>query len=171
MVYVRSLYSTIRNIKGKIITRNKTYSIPVSVKGVVFQNNKVWLRKNEHKEWEIPGGKIDWGEQPEQTVVREVQEELGFEVKVLDIIKSNLHFANTPDESNGVLVIVYLCKFIKKTGTFETGGEHYFAQFKAFTLKEIVKLRMPQFYKDAIIKASKKKIFSKNRNKTNLFLD
>jgi mutator protein MutT len=171
MAYVRPLYTPIQDLKGKIITRQKTYSIPVSVKGIVFDKDKVWLRKNEHKEWEIPGGKIDWGEQPEQTVVREVEEELGFEVKVLDIIQSNLHFANTPDESNGVLVIVYLCEFIKKTGTFETTGEHHFAEFKAFSLKEIAKLPMPKFYKDAIIKASKKKIFSKNRNKTNLFLD
>ena len=34
------------------------YIIPVSVKGVVFDGGKVWLRQNERNEWELPGGKL-----------------------------------------------------------------------------------------------------------------
>ncbi len=40
-----------------------TYSVPISVKGIIFENNSVWLRKNEREEWELPGGKLDEGEQ------------------------------------------------------------------------------------------------------------
>ena len=31
--------------------------------------------------WELPGGKIEFGETPEQAIVREIQEELGITIK------------------------------------------------------------------------------------------
>lgn len=58
------------------------YLVPISIKGIVFENGKVWLRKNERDEWELPGGKLEDGEQPKETIIRELKEELGFEVKV-----------------------------------------------------------------------------------------
>lgn len=129
--------------------------VPISVKGVVFENDSVWLRKNERNEWELPGGKLDYGEQPEDTVVRELREELGFDVEVVDIIQVHLyHIKTSPNETKGVLVITYLCKLINKVGSFEIQGEAGEACFEKFTLEEVEKLNMPQFYKDAILKAS-----------------
>lgn len=66
------------------------YLIPVSAKGIVIEDGKVWLRKNERNEWELPGGKIDPGEQPHETVVRELREELGFELEAKDIVHAYL---------------------------------------------------------------------------------
>jgi hypothetical protein len=53
------------------------YLVPISVKGIVFEDGKVWLRHNERNEWELPGGKLDEGEQPEETVVREMIKKAG----------------------------------------------------------------------------------------------
>ena len=128
-----------------------TYKIPVSVKGIVFDDGKVWLRKNERNEWELPGGKLDEGEQPEETVVREMEEELGFEVEVQEIIQAYLYQIEvSKDESRGVVVISYLCTIKKRIGEFEIEGEAGRSEFRKFSIDEIKDLNMPEFYKRAI---------------------
>lgn len=130
---------------------------PVSVKGIVFENDSVWLRKNERNEWELPGGKMDEGEQPEKTVVRELEEELGFKTKVENLIFAHLYRIEVSiDESRGVLVLIYLCNLIDKTGDFELAGEAGPAEFKKFPVEEIGDLNMPDFYKQAIMKVWQK---------------
>src|SRR5438876_10609028 len=87
------------------------YMVPITVKGIVFEDDSVWLRKNERDEWELPGGKLDRGQQPEETVTREMQEELGFTVKVKDLVSAHLYAINRSiDESQGVLVLSYTCE-------------------------------------------------------------
>lgn len=131
-----------------------TYSVPISVKGIIFEDNKVWLRKNERDEWELPGGKLDEGEQPEEAIVRELKEELGFSVEVADIIQVYLYqIEKSQDESKGVLVTSYLCKLINKSGSFELKGEAGKAEFEKFPVEELDNLNMPQFYKKAIAAA------------------
>ncbi|MCJ7804646.1 NUDIX hydrolase [Patescibacteria group bacterium] len=136
-----------------------TYKLPISIKGIVFEGNFVWLRKNERDGWELPGGKMDEGEQPEETVIRELREELGFETKIVDIIQSYLYIIKaSKDESRGVLVVSYLCKLVRKVGDFEFEGEAGKSEFKKFSIKQIDKLKMTEFYKIAIKKAWKDKV-------------
>lgn len=131
-----------------------TYCVPISIKGVVIEDGKVWLRKNERNEWELPGGKMDEGEQPEETIKRELQEELGFTVQVGGIISAHLYTIHvSQDENRGVLVVSYECKLQDKTGEFELMGEAGVSEFQAFNINEVSHLHMPQFYKDAIEKA------------------
>lgn len=135
---------------------SNTYAIPISVKGIVIEDGYVWLRKNERNEWEIPGGKLDKGEQPEQTVVRELREELGFETTVIGLIKAYLYIIMTSqDESHGVMVIIYNCKLVKKVGNFEIIGEAGNSEYAKFSDEEIKDLNMPDFYKVAINKVLK----------------
>ena len=136
------------------------YRGPVSVKGVVFEDKKVWLRKNQRNEWELPGGKMDFGEQPEKTVVRELREELGLDTKVIEIIQAHYYVIKiSEDETAGVLVITYLCEIKKRVGDFEYEGEGGKAEFEKFSLEELQNLNMPEFYKEAI-----KKAYENNRN-------
>jgi 8-oxo-dGTP pyrophosphatase MutT (NUDIX family) len=67
------------------------YVVPISVKGIVMEEEKIWLRFNERQEWELPGGKMDAGEQPNETVVRELREELGLEVEPTRLVDAYLY--------------------------------------------------------------------------------
>ncbi len=125
------------------------YLLPISVKGIVFEQDIVWLRLNERNEWELPGGRLEQGENPEETVVRELHEELGFEVSVEKIVHAGVLFAN----KDPVFIIVYLCTIMNKTGNFELMGEAGPAQFPAFSPIEKVNLNIPHLYKEALQRA------------------
>ena len=42
--------------------------------------------------WEFPGGKIEKGESPEQSLIRELNEEMNLEIEIGDYVGENVHF-------------------------------------------------------------------------------
>jgi 8-oxo-dGTP pyrophosphatase MutT (NUDIX family) len=60
---------------------------PVSVKGVLIHQDKVLLLKNEREEWELPGGKLELNETPEDCLTREIEEETGLAISVGQTLK------------------------------------------------------------------------------------
>ena len=53
---------------------------PVSVKGVLLEDDRVVLLLNDRDEWELPGGRLERGEDPIACLERELAEELGAEI-------------------------------------------------------------------------------------------
>jgi 8-oxo-dGTP diphosphatase len=58
--------------------------------------------------WEFPGGKIEAGEQPEQSLIRELQEELGITVKPECL--APLTFASHTYPEFHLLMPLYVCR-------------------------------------------------------------
>ena len=58
--------------------------------------------------WEFPGGKIDPGERPEQTLIRELHEEIGITVK--EACLAPLTFASYAYDDFHLLMPLYICR-------------------------------------------------------------
>ena len=52
----------------------------------MFHESKVFLLQNEREEWDLPGGKINSGEQAEICLQREILEETNLKVNVSEIV-------------------------------------------------------------------------------------
>jgi mutator protein MutT len=78
--------------------------------GLVVRSGRVLVRWREHdpglgEVWEFPGGKIAPGEAREAAAAREVAEETGIEVRVVELLSAHCHAY--PDRR--VALYAYLC--------------------------------------------------------------
>ena len=55
--------------------------------------------------WEFPGGKLKAGETPESCIIREIREELGVEIFVLQLLPSVKHFYS----KGAIKLIPFVC--------------------------------------------------------------
>ncbi|MDO8428798.1 MAG: NUDIX domain-containing protein [Candidatus Diapherotrites archaeon] len=90
----------------------------VTVKAfVVNAQNKLLLVKRPetavHKSgvWEIPGGRLSMGENPFDGLKREVLEEVGLDIEVLNPLKVH-HF--TRQDGQKITMIVFVCKALSE---------------------------------------------------------
>ena len=86
--------------------------------------------------WEFPGGKMEPGEYPEQTLIRELREELGIEVKQACL--APFSFASHSYEAFHLLMPLYVCR--RWEGT-PHAKEH--AELKWVRPKELANYPMP----------------------------
>ena len=116
---------------------------PISIKAIIIDDNKVLCLKNERNEWDFAGGKINFNEDTEECLKREVKEETNLNIKNLNILKPlNLKFNDVP-----VFVLLYSAE-ISCDSSISVSYEH--SEYNFFSKSEIKNLNMPQDYKNLI---------------------
>ena len=105
----------------------------VGVGGVVIENDRALLIKRGSEpllgQWSIPGGMLELGETLQASVVRELLEETGLEVRVLELIEvfDRIIDENGPTEGGiqnprfHYVIVDYLCERI--SGTAQAGSD------------------------------------------------
>ncbi len=119
-------------------------NLPVSVKGVVLGGEKAILLKNDRGEWELPGGRLEPGEELRECLEREVLEELNLRVEagpLLDV------YVYEVVEGRRVLIVAYGC-FVEDFSGMKISGEH--RGFGFFGLYEVGRINLPEGYREAI---------------------
>lgn len=93
-----------------------------------------------HLKWQIPGGGMEYGEMPEQTLAREMQEELEVSARILfphPIAKTSLW--NLKDRSFHVTLLCYLISIDDQTAFIGDSETH---AWKWYSPEEIASLNV-----------------------------
>jgi 8-oxo-dGTP pyrophosphatase MutT (NUDIX family) len=124
--------------------------LPISIKAVIRCERDdrlhVLLLRNERNEWELPGGRLDAGEQPEAALLREIREELALEARIEHCLDSHV-FEVIPGRH--VFIVTYACRLLGNTSP-QLSHEHVaWAWFPADELPE----NLPEGYRQSILRA------------------
>ncbi|HXZ63848.1 MAG TPA: NUDIX domain-containing protein [Streptosporangiaceae bacterium] len=120
-------------------------AFPVSVKGVVVQAGRVLLLENERAEWELPGGKLELGEDPRDCVAREIGEESGWRVTTGPILDCWQYHIGTGQD---VVIVTYGCH-VASSEPPVVSSEHRRAAL--VDPADVAGLPMPDGYKRSIL--------------------
>lgn len=119
----------------------------VAVKALIIRDGKILIIKRSSKEdvykneWDLPGGKLEFGEHPIDGLKREVKEETGLEIEVIKPISVWTFFKN--DGKTQVIGITFLAKPI--SDEIKLSKEHVDSKWvclrKLITIKFMRKLK------------------------------
>lgn len=106
-------------------TRVAAYAVIVDDRGILLS----WWNGGAHPEraaWTLPGGGVDFAEQIEDAVIREVREETGYDAELVDFLMTDSTWA-MDDADRGrpfkAVRIVYVARIVGGTlGTLEVDG-------------------------------------------------
>ena len=122
----------------------KQLSAPTSIKGVLLVGGRVLLVQNSRKEWELPGGRAENGEDHAQTLAREFAEELAITVLPGEKIDSYL-FEVIPGRN--VLIVTYGCTLV---GEFRPHISNEHTEYCLWPVDRLSELQLPAGYKRSI---------------------
>lgn len=121
--------------------------IVVAVKGIIVKNKKILVIKRASNDeiggdtWECVGGKIEFGEDLEEALIREIKEEVGLTISVDRLLYATT-FKTNP--SRQVVILTYLCN--SDSTKVILSQEH--TDYKWVSKEESKKLLIPEIIKD-----------------------
>ncbi|MFA6447639.1 MAG: NUDIX domain-containing protein [Patescibacteria group bacterium] len=133
--YCKEAISKARNIPQKQIT--------IAIGIVEHEGRFLILRRLDinpmwnHK-WEFPGGKIEFGEIPEQACVREVKEETGLDINNLELLGLHTDYWHLPDKEIQVQLVIYRAAYVGGDVVLDSNEDD---EYKWVTLDEYLAMQ------------------------------
>jgi 8-oxo-dGTP diphosphatase len=113
-----------------------------SVKALIQSHGKyLFLYEEAHhdKFWDLPGGKIEYGESPENALLREIKEEVCLEVKLIKSV--GVWWFYSHNSKHQVICPTFLCKLTKNSQqidlTKNPANEH-FTSYQWLSIEEVL---------------------------------
>ena len=124
----------------------------VTTKGIFCYNNKILFVRDHKGKWELPGGRIEFNETPENALKRECEEELGFKNIEIGGIVDAWSFGATIDNIDyHFILLVYEC-FTNNTKIKLNNLNDEQTEYAWVSLGNIENLNMREGYKNSIKK-------------------
>ena len=74
-----------------------SFKFPIAVKGVLIENDRVLLLRNEMFIFDLPGGKLEKDQDFEAALIEEFKEETNLDIKVKSLLELKKYFINNRD--------------------------------------------------------------------------
>jgi mutator protein MutT len=113
-------------------------AIIVNKDGALFLAKRGKDARNEKHKWEFPGGSVEFGETLANALVREVREEYGFVINVIQLLDVVDHIL--PDEKQHWISPTFLCRY--KRGKPRILEPHKCEEIGWFNLNDIPAKKM-----------------------------
>jgi len=117
----------------------------VSAKGLILMDGKALLLRKPNGYWDLPGGRLDAGEEPQEAMIREIREEAGIVCQA-----GPLHhcFVRPKLRSADVFVVVFLATTNARYTDVKLSHEHDSADL--FSLYEAENLKMDDGFRQCL---------------------
>lgn len=133
------------------------YKLNIRSGGIIIHNNKVLVHRNVNKKhYCLPGGRVEIGENSVETIKREIYEELGKEVEVLDYAATVENFFEMEHQSFHEIYFIHKIDFKNEEDKkiehimYNIEGKEYL-QYEWLDLDEIEKYNiLPKCLKDIL---------------------
>jgi 8-oxo-dGTP diphosphatase len=131
------------------VTARDLQQFQVAIKAFILRDDQLLMVREAagDKPWELPGGRIDVGEEalpPTDVLRRELAEELGpsFECDIVRPVVSWTRAPDPPRRANFVFLLAYLCHY--RGGEIALSAEH--EEFRWVTRAQCADLRLAPGY-------------------------
>jgi len=123
----------------------------ISVKALFKRDDTVLLVKDPKGVWELPGGRIDFGETPQEALKRELAEELGWYDVTIGKPIDTFSFTVSKDGTNyQFIVIVFTCSSQEDKIVPHEDYGHEHTETRWVPVDEVAGLDMREGYKNMI---------------------
>lgn len=136
-----------------IYARETGHATPkVDVRGVIFQGDKVLLVKERADgRWTVPGGWADIGDSPAEATLREIQEESGYEARIVKLMALYDRMRHDhPPHAFHIYKVFFLCEITggAPSTSNETDGVEFFSlnQLPELSVGRVTAKQIRRFY-------------------------